>query len=207
MPLIRGLALVAVLLVGGCTTAQPTMSPSPVAAEPSPSATATSSAPLSPTPHAPTPTPLTFHNSAAQARMVATVVAFLDAYNGGRVEAALALMTEDANASDCDYRTASGIIVRRTDEIGRWLRERAADHDQLFLESILNENPEPSTGSHVVAVSYTKRTNDTLRALGFPDGVRSGLATKVGFSTSDDRIRTFANGPGGGASDLCRPAP
>jgi len=111
--------------------------------------------------------------------MVATVVAFLDAYNGGHVEAVLALMTEDASVSDCDYRTASGVSARRTEEIRQWLRDRAADHDQLVLESIANENP---TGSHIVAVSYAKRT-------------------------SDDRIRTFANGPGGGASDLCRPIP
>lgn len=205
--MMRALALVALVLAGGCTAAQPTMSPSPLAGQPSPSAAATSTTPVSPTPQAATPTPLTFHNSAAQARMVATVVAFLDAYNAGRVEAALALMTEDASVSDCDYRTASGVSARRTDEIGQWLRDRAADHDQLFLESILNENPEPSTAPHVVAVSYAKRTSDILRTLGFPNGVRPHLATKVVFSTSDDRIRTFANGPGGGASDQCRPAP
>jgi hypothetical protein len=139
--------------------------------------------------------------------MVATVVAFVDAYNAGRVDVALALVTEDASVSDCDYRSASGVIVARTDAIRQWLQDRAADHDQLVLESIANENPEPSTGSHVVAVSYAKRTSDTLRALGFPKGVGPRLATKVVFSTSDDRIRTFANGPGGGASDLCRPIP
>jgi hypothetical protein len=195
--------LMAVLVVaGGCTTAQPTVSPSSlVGTQPSSSAAASS------TPQAPTPTPLTFHNSAAQARMVATVVAFLDAYNGGHVEAALALMTEDASVSDCDYRTASGVIAARTDAIRQWLKDRAADHDQLFLESILNENPEPSTGSHVVAVSYATRMSDTLRALGFPNGVRPRFATKVVFGSSDDHIRTFANGPGGGASDLCRPIP
>jgi hypothetical protein len=138
--------------------------------------------------------------------MVATLVAFLDAYNGGRVDAALALMTEDSSISDCDYQAAGGVIADGTDAIRQWLRDRAADHDQLVLESILNENPEPSTGSHVVAVSYAKRTSDALRALGFPNGVSPRFATKVVFSTSDDRIRTFANGPGGGASDLCRPS-
>ena len=196
----RGLAITALLLVGACAAAQPPGTPSSlVGTQPSPSAVA------SVTPRAPTPTPLTFHNSAAQARMVATLVALLDAYNGGRVDAALALMTEASSVSDCDYRAASGVLAAGTDAIRQWLRDRAADHDQLVLESIANENPEPSTGSHVVAVSYTKRMSDTLRGLGFPSGVTPRFATKVVFNTSDDRIRTFANGPGGGASDLCRP--
>jgi len=203
----RGLAMAALLLASGCTAAHPTVSPSSrVAAQPSPSAAAAPAA-ASPNPRAPTPTPLTFHNSATQARMVATLVAFLDAYNGGRVDAAIALMTEDSNVSDCDYRAASGVLSAGTDAIRQWLRDRAADHDQLVLESVANENPEPSTGSHVVAVSYAKRTSDTLRTLGFPNGVGPRLATKVVFSTSDDRIRTFANGPAGGGSDLCRPTP
>src|SRR5258708_27055339 len=51
----------------------------------------------------PTASPLTFRVGAPQARMVATVVAFLDASNAGRVEAALALLTEDVSISDCGY--------------------------------------------------------------------------------------------------------
>lgn len=138
--------------------------------------------------------------------MVATLVAFLDAYNAGRVDAALALMTENAGVSDCDYRAAANISASGTHAIRQWLSARAADHDQLVLESIANENPEPSTGSHVVAVTYARRTSDTLRALGFANGVVPRLATKVVFSASYDRIRMFANGPGGGAWDHCRPA-
>ena len=74
-----------------------------------------------------------------------------------------------------------------------------------FLESVRNENPDPSTGAHVVAVAYARRTSDTLRALGFPNGINPQAATKVVFTATDDRIRAFANGPFGGPSELCRP--
>ncbi len=136
--------------------------------------------------------------------MVATLVGFLDAYNAGRVDAALAFLAPDVTGSDCDYRTASTISISGTDSARRWLQERAADHDQLVLESVANENPDPSSGSHVVAVSYSRRTSDTLRALGYPNGVSARLATKVVFTASDDHIRAFANGPGGGSSGFCR---
>jgi len=75
----------------------------------------------------------------------------------------------------------------------------------LVLESVRNENPDPSTGAHVVAVAYARRTSDTLRALGFPNGINPQAATKVVFTATDDRIRAFANGPFGGPSELCRP--
>jgi hypothetical protein len=150
-----------------------------------------------------TPLPITFVASAQQARMVATLVAFLDAYNAGRVDAALPMLTDDVSMSDCDYRAVRVIQARGTDQARQWLRERAAQHDQLVLESVRNENPDPSTGSHVVAVSYARRTSDTLRALGFRDGIVPHTATKVSFTTSDDRIRGFANG---GSDELCRPS-
>jgi SnoaL-like protein len=139
--------------------------------------------------------------------MVATLVAFLDAYNAGRVDAALALLTPDVVFSDCDYRAASSVTQNGLDGVRQWLTGRAVDHDQLLLESIANENPDSATGSHVVAVSYAKRTSDTLRSLGFPNGVKPETATKVVFTASDDRIRAFANGPPGGPSPFCRAIP
>ena len=137
--------------------------------------------------------------------MVATLVAFLDAYNAGRVDAALALLTADVSVSDCDYRAVGVTFANGTEAARRWLLDRAADHDQLVLESIRNENPDPTTGSHVVAVAFTRRTSDTLRSLGFPNGIAPGLADKVVFTGTDDRIRGFANGPGGGSAEFCRP--
>ena len=69
--------------------------------------------------------------------------------------------------------------------------------------TISQQPAEPSSGSHVVAVSYARRTSDSLRALGFRDGIAPHVATKVVFTTTDDRIRAFANG---GSEELCRPS-
>jgi hypothetical protein len=154
----------------------------------------------------PTPLPLTFQTSAQQARMVATLVAFLDAYNAGRVEEALALTAADVAISDCDYRAVRLIAAKGTEPVRQWLRERAADHDQLILDIIRNDNPDPTTGSDVVGVTFTRRTSDTLRSLGFANGIAPGLTAKVVFTFTDDRIRAFGNGPGGGSAESCRPA-
>ena len=142
---------------------------------------------------------------APQARMVATLVAFLDAYNAGDVDRALALMTDDVSISDCDYRAPAVLSPIGRSAARQWLTDRAADHDRLILESVVNENPDPASGSHVVAVSYARRTSDTLRALGFPDGIEPQAATKAVFTATDDRLRAFANGPFGGPIDLCKP--
>lgn len=194
------LALATLLLTTGCapmtTVSAPPAPPSASASTPAAPATPAvgSAGP------APAPTPVTFRNSAPQARRVATVVTFIDAYNGARLDAALALLTTDVSLSDCDYRTASTVSLSGTDAVRQWLTDRAADRDQLVLESIVNENPDPT--ARVVAVSYAKRTSDTLRSLGFSNGVTPRIATKVVFTMSDDRIRAFQNG---GNSELCRP--
>jgi len=195
--------MLGLLVASGCSPIQ--SSPSATTVMSSPVVRPSSSAGSAAAPRNVTPTPLTFRNSATQARMVATLVGFLDAYNAGRVDAALAFLALDVTGSDCDYRTASSVSISGLDTARRWLQDRAADHDQLMLESVANENPDPSTGSHVVAVSYSRRTSDTLRVLGYPNGVSPRLATKVVFTTSDDRIHAFANGPGGGSSEFCRP--
>jgi hypothetical protein len=137
--------------------------------------------------------------------MVATMVAFLDAYNAGRVDDALSLLSADVSVSDCDYRAVRVVSSNGIEGARQWLRERAADHDQLRLKSISNENPEPASGSHVVAVAFTRRTSDTLRSLGFASGVDPHGIAKVVFTATDDRIRAFANGPFGGPAELCRP--
>ncbi len=153
----------------------------------------------------PTSDPLTFRVGPSQARMVTTFTAFLDAYNAGAVDRALALLTDDVGISDCDYRGPKLLTATGRDAARQWLADRAADHDRLDVESILNANPDPTSGSHVVAVSYSRRTSDTLRALGFPNGIKPQGATKAVFTTTDDKIRAFANGPFGGPIEACRP--
>jgi ketosteroid isomerase-like protein len=195
---IRTVLLTATILSTACSAAvAPASSPSPSAATSTPVARSATS----------TPVPLTFRTSAQQARTVATLVAFLDAYDAGDVSRAVALLSDDVSISDCDNRGPKVLAPNGRDAARQWLSERAADHDQLVLESIRNENPDPTTGSHVVAVSYTRRTSDTLRALGFPNGIEPQTATKAVFTATDDRLRAFANGPFGGPIDLCRPRP
>ena len=184
--------LAAVIVSTACSTS--------VSASPSPVASVARSA-------TPSPDPLTFRVGPEQARIVATLVAFLDAYNAGDVSRALALMTDDVSISDCDYRGPKLLNAVGHDAARQWLSNRAADHDRLILDGIRNENPDPASGSHVVAVSYARRTSDTLRALGFPNGITPRSATKAVFTATDDRLRVFANGPFGGPIELCTPQP
>lgn len=135
--------------------------------------------------------------------MVATVVAFLDAYNSGRSNAALDLLSDDVKVSDCDHGAVRLITADGKEAARQWLVDRAADRDELVLESVRNENPDPTTGSQVVAVTYSRRTSETLRSLGFPDGIHPQAATKVVFTTAGDRIRFFANGRS--LAENCRP--
>jgi len=54
-----------------------------------------------------------------------------------------------------------------------------------------------------IGVGYERRTSDTLRALGFPNGIKARLATKVIVTKTGDRIHAFVNGSAGG---YCRPS-
>jgi hypothetical protein len=186
--------LVALLLAAGCTTREPIRP-----------ATTGSTRASSMAASAATTTRQqsgVFSLSAAQARQVAVVVAFLDAYDAGRLSAALAAFAPDAVVSDCDYRAVENVNFHGRGEIAGWLRARMADHDRLIVARIYDENPEQPVG--VVGVEYQRRTSDTLRALGFAAGIRPKGATKVVF-TADDRIQRFANGPFGGSAELCQP--
>ena len=121
----------------------------------------------------------------AQARLVATTLGFIDAWNAGHVADALAVLTEDVVGSDCDAR-GSRVQLRGKEDFARWLAERAAEHDRLEVARILNENPDPSTGARVVGVVYASRTSDAGSLA--PRG-----GTKVVFSEDGLRIIAFAN--------------
>ena len=153
---------------------------------------------------APTPVPHTFSLGASQVRMLETLTAFLRAYNAGQVSAALFWLSDDVAISDCDYKAVRVTLANGANEAAQWLRARAAEHDHLMVEKVENSNPDPATGSHVVAVSYMSRTSDTLASLGFPNGILPQTATKVVLNEANDRIRAFANGPFGGDQELCR---
>lgn len=164
-------------------------------AEPTPTTVPT----LPPHP-SPTGTPLT----AVQAQGAATVVVFLQAYNAGQRDTALALLTEDITANDCDYRTDGVTEANGNVAVGAWLQARIADHDRLVLADVTFGTPETQTGMFAVGVGYEARMSDTLRALGFPTGIKPQLGTKVIATKTGERIHAFINGAAGG---FCRPIP
>src|SRR3954470_17878549 len=131
---------------------------------------------------------LTFSVGPDQARYVATVVAFVDAFNAGDVDHALALLDDDVGGNDCDWGRRVYIAFRGKNEARSWLSGRAADHDRLQIERIANENPDPTTGSRVVAVSWTERRMDNLASPFHP-----GLSAKVVFNPDGPRITAFPN--------------
>jgi len=135
-----------------------------------------------------------------QAAQVAAIVDFVHAWNTRQLAKALALLTPDANFSDCDYRAHKAVVLKGKTQIAAWLRKRFADRDVLTIGRIWNENPDEN---RVAGVDYDRRTS-TL----FPAGTVPELASKVVFA-ADGRIRAFANGPGGAPADqqarLCTP--
>jgi len=130
----------------------------------------------------------------------ATVDRFLDAFNAGDVARAMSLVTDDVLGSDCDYRTGSIVLISGPDPFAAWLRERAADHDRL----VRGDFQVVQDGAPVLGMPVINRTSDTLRALGFAQGIRQQIAAKVILSSDWSKIRAFANGPGGGDADSCR---
>jgi hypothetical protein len=147
--------------------------------------------------------PAVFSVNGQQTAEVVTVVRFVKAYNAGRVDDAMALLTDDVGGSDCDYRRATALSFNGPQQTQDWLRARAADHDRLDIRQINNQNPDQPVG--VAAIVWARRSSDTLRALRLGDGIVPHLGAKVVFDRSD-RIRSFANGPEGGSASFCRPA-
>jgi hypothetical protein len=140
------------------------------------------------------PTHGIFSLTAPQAREIAVVMAFLDAYNAGNLDTALAQLTEDIHYADCDFRDVPAgrpIQIDGKEDLAVWLQGQFADHDRLEMTLIFDENPGQPLG--VVGVEFGKRTSDSLRERGYPDGIDSAVA-KVVFNATYDRITYFING-------------
>jgi hypothetical protein len=156
--------------------------------------------PLPTTQHAPSPeqasVPLLPTPQTAEAGIA---IAFIRAYNASDLPAAAALLDDRVVASDCDYQRGRPIGFTGKLAVVDWLRQRMADHDQLMISKI-------DVGGGAVGIGYGRRTSDTLRTLGFPDGIRPISATKVLFTSDRKHIAAFANGPVGGDPESCRPA-
>jgi hypothetical protein len=140
-------------------------------------------------PATPTPTSsLLFSVGTAQARYVATTVAFFDAFNAGQVNAAVGFTTSDVVGGDCDSRTGRPRLFGRSNEFSVWLRERVAEHERYTIERIANENPDSVTGGRVVAVGFLNRTSDVLAGMGRPEGITPSQAAKIVFTPDGARI-------------------
>ena len=134
------------------------------------------------------------------------VLGFINAFNRHDARAALAYFTTDprfikyVGANDCDFRRGVTAGYFRRAEVGRWLRQRAADHDRLTIASIRFLGARTAGAS----VTYSLRASDTLAALGFPDGIEPSNRTKIGFTTAGPvRFTQFANA--GGNNRPCAP--
>lgn len=161
-----------ILLSIGCTTA-------PVG----PSASAVS---------APSPVgrpSVVFRVAAAQARQVATLVGFLDAFNAGKVDSALALVTDDIFVGDCDYTQGTTVNYRGRAEVANWLRTRAEDGDRILVASFFNDNPD---GNAVGLVDVSRRSGSLARR-GFTNGIEHEGIPKAAFA-SDGRMLGFVYG-------------
>jgi len=149
--------------------------------------------------------PLTL--DARQAREVAVLIAFIHAYNAGRVDTALALFGPPWVWSDCDYRRVVVLAGQGKASLGRWLHQRSADHDRLDIGSITVGTVQ----EEALGVTFKWRTSDTLRALGHPQGIAPTLGAKVIFDGRSGEARPsimrFVNGPYGGSLDPCRVRP
>jgi len=150
--------------------------------------------------------PGVFTLSAFRARQVSTVVRMIDAYNAGRLDEVMPLLDDGISWSDCDYKAVAIVALVGRTPVVSYLRGRFADHDQFTMANVWNQNP-GADGAQTVGVDFSRRMSDTIRALGFPSGIRPALASKVIFDSRGDRITGFANGPGGGSTDVCRPPP
>lgn len=138
----------------------------------------------------------------AQAREVATVVEFLDAYNSGNVDGALALFADSPTVvfSACRYRTGEALEGAGKKMVKSWLSEAAAEHSRITLGSIQDPNKTRPVG--VLGVSISRQTSDTIRQGGYPAGITPALAVKVIFDRSG-KIQRFAAGPSGGSQAFC----
>jgi hypothetical protein len=128
-----------------------------------------------------------------QAQDVRLVEEFIAAFNAADLAGALGLFAADSaltgeiGVSDCEYRRAKSLRFIGRPEVRRWLEQRFADNDQLTVRNL-----RPVDGG--VVADYKRRTSNTLKALGFSDGIQPGGASKVATTRSGAvRMTQFAN--------------
>jgi hypothetical protein len=131
-------------------------------------------------------TPNTFSISRIQSEEVAAVVGFIHSYDRRDLKDTLSYVDtrreagqSPITASDCDYRRKRTEVYALRAGFVRWLKRRFLEHDRLTIRRIFDQNPVQPVG--VVGVEYARRTNDTLRKLGFRNGIVPQVGQKVPF--------------------------
>lgn len=129
-----------------------------------------------------------------QTRGVMVVMAFLDAYNAGDLPRATDLLADDAQAGDCDYRKRGYTGARGKSQVSAWLGERMADHDNILGLQNLSFGEPNADGQFAVGVSYTRRTSDALRSIGFASGIEPRFAIKVVLTGTGEQVLAWVVG-------------
>ena len=143
-----------------------------------------------PTPSAPAGTraPRTFAPTPfdpATLRYPATAASFIAALNEGREDDAFAVLGEYfLFGADCDYANRRLWYIGDRDAARYWLRERVADHDRIEVLRSLDG------GTYQSALRFeVRRSSDSIRRLGYPDGSLVPYAKLVlRFSTDGSKV-------------------
>jgi len=172
---------------------------------------AQASAPVAPSAPAVSGSPLPTRSAAIEAlprldpqqiQAVRSVADFVEAYDRGDLDTVSALLQDDVSYSDCDYANHTFVAMKGKAAARDWIRTRFADHDRWELGDVTLAND-------VLAVALVNRSSDSLRALGFPSGIKPRGAAKVifighyplpSYSTGErDRIAVW----NGGDAQIC----
>jgi hypothetical protein len=137
---------------------------------------------------------------AAAARRVATVVKLVDAYNAADMAGVQSLLASEVAAwADCagdrfvaingQYGVFAPVAKAATIP---YFQARFADHDRLEIGQVTTS---PGVGGEGVGSRFARRSNDSLRTLGFPDGIVGPHTNKTVFDASG-LVVAFANASG-----------
>ncbi|HEY8807506.1 MAG TPA: hypothetical protein VIN70_07985 [Candidatus Limnocylindria bacterium] len=119
---------------------------------------------------------------------VETVRAFVDAYDAGRYDDAIAFIDERILFSgDCDYGSQKLYSISDHESATYWLRSRIADHDRIDIVQFVDlQDGESSIGVDI------SRSSDTIRERGYGAAVRPRVPLFVRFSLDGRRIIQLA---------------
>jgi len=137
---------------------------------------------------------------AGAARRVATVVKLVDAYNAADMAGVRALLAPEVAAwADCagdkfvaingQYGVFAPVAKAATIP---YFQARFADHDRLEIGQITTI---PGVGGEGVGIRFARRSNDSLRTLGFSNGIVGPQTNKTAFDASG-LVVAFANASG-----------